>query len=344
MTDPILTTVSKLVSLYDGVAQTTGERQLTVLLTANIAKQLELPEEVMLTTAADTANSVFVTYHSELLERFSSLLNQRGVMSAISIAYQGHLKTTGFEKQLLQTLTPQNGLIRYVEAKSAPTRYLWCHVAYTAEADEKRIGMVSFLVNELTLVTPVAIGDALFWEADRVAVTSLTPMSGESATLLTELIERTAAELIDVDLHNWQAKLARAKARDQERLNAYYGTISQEIRQRIVARHLVGEDEAKELARIAATDRELATKLADLESRYALKVVASLHSVLAIELPTVHISCELIRKKQRRVVTAVWNPFTRMVEPLRCELSGVPVSEFYLDDSSAKIVAPNAWK
>jgi hypothetical protein len=44
------------------------------------------------------------------------------------------------------------------------------------------------------------------------------------------------------------------------------------------------------------------------------------------------------------VVTAVWNPFTRVVEPLRCELSGVPVTDFYLDDTSAKIVAPNAWK
>jgi hypothetical protein len=107
---------------------------------------------------------------------------------------------------------------------------------------------------------------------------------------------------------------------------------------------LEGDGETKELARIAATERELATKLADLESRYALKVVASLHSVLTIELPTVHIGCELIRKKQRRVVTAVWNPFTRVVEPLRCELSGVPVTDFYLDDTSAKIVAPNAWK
>ncbi len=344
MPDPILTTLSKLVSLYDGVAETNGDRQLTVLLTANIAKQLELPEEVTLTTAIDTANSVFVTYHSELLERFSSLLNQRGAMSAISIAYGGHIRTTGFEKQLLATLTPLNGLIRYQEAKAAPTRYLWCHVAYTAEADERRIGMVSFLVNELTLVTPVEIGEALFWTDDRVSVTSMSPLDAGAATILTELIERTAAGLIDEDLQNWQAKLTRAKSRDEERLNGYYGTISQEIRHRIESRHLEGDGETKELARIAATERELATKLADLESRYALKVTASLHSVLAIELPTVHISCELIRKKQRRVVTAVWNPFTRVVEPLRCELSGVPVTEFYLDDSSAKIVAQNAWK
>jgi hypothetical protein len=343
MSDPILNTLSKLVTLYDGVAEVSGDRQLTVLLTKNIAKQLALPEEVTLATTPDVADSIFVTYHSELLERFDRLLNQRSAFSAIEIAYQGHLKTTGFEKQLLQTLTPQNGLIRYLDAKPAPTRYLWCHVAYTAEADEKRIGMVSFLMNELTMVTPVEIGDALFWDADRVSVRKMTPIGAASASIITQSIESSAANLIDTDLHDWQAKLTRAKVRDQERLNNYYGTISAEIRKRINSRHLEGDDAAKELARIAATERELETKLADLDSRYALKVSASLHSILAIQLPTIHLSCELIRKKHRRVVTAVWNPFTRVVEPLRCEQSGVPVYEFYLDDTSAKIVAPAAW-
>jgi hypothetical protein len=344
MADPILTTLSKLISLYDGVAETTGDRELTVLLTKSIAKQLELPEEVTLTTTADDSSSVFVSYNSDLLERFSNLLNQRGSFSAIKVAYQGYLKNTGFEKQLLQTLTPQNGLIRYLDAKPAPTRYLWCHVAYSAEADEKKIGMVSLLVNELTMVAPVSIGDALLWEDDRSTPTEMTSISPELAPVITELIERTASELIAVDLQNWQAKLDRAKHRDEERLNSYYQTISAEIRRRIVSRRLVGDDEAKELERIAATDRELETKLADLQARYAITVKASLHSILAIQLPTIHISCELVRKKHKRIVTAVWNPFTRIIEPLRCEESGLPVYSFYLDDISAKIIAPHAWK
>jgi hypothetical protein len=344
MADPILTTISKLVSLYDGVAETTGDRELTVLLTKSIAKQLELPEEVTLTTTADDSSSVFVSYNSDLLERFSNLLNQRGSFSAIKVAYQGYLKNTGFEKQLLQTLTPQNGLIRYLDAKPAPTRYLWCHVAYSAEADEKKIGMVSLLINELTMVAPVSIGDALLWEDDRSTPTEMTPISPELVPVITELIERTASELVEVDLQNWQAKLARAKHRDEERLNSYYQTISAEIRRRIVSRRLVGDDEAKELERIAATDRELETKLADLQARYAITVKASLHSILAIQLPTIHISCELVRKKHKRIVTAVWNPFTRIIEPLRCEESGLPVYSFYLDDTSAKIIAPHAWK
>lgn len=343
MSDPILSTLSKLVSLYDGVAEAEGDNQMTVLLTANIAKQLHLPEEMTLTTKADVPDSVFVTYHSELLNRFENLLGNRGSVSAIAINYDGYLKTTGFDKQLLQTIKPQNGLIHFIEAKPETTRYLWCHVAYTAEADEKRVGMVSFIINELTQVTPIDIGDALFWEADRIMVEHPEAISQKSVEEISHLIEQTSAQLVQSDLEKWQAKLARAKARDEDRLKTYYDTIAYEINNRIQSRHLEGEDKERELARLDATNKELERKLADLQERYALKVEASLYSVMVIHLPTVHIQCELVRKKTKRTVTVVWNPFTKIIEPLRCERSGVPVYEFYLDDTNAQIIAATAW-
>ena len=83
--------------------------------------------------------------------------------------------------------------------------------------------------------------------------------------------------------------------------------------------------------------------MADLQQRYSLVVDASLYSVMVIHLPTVHIKCELVRKKTKRTITAVWNPFTKVIEPLRCEVSGVPVYEFYLSDTDAKIIAPIAF-
>jgi hypothetical protein len=343
MSDPILSTLSKLVSLYDGVAEPDGDHQMMVLLTANIAKQLHLSEEVTLSTKADVPDSVFVTYHSELLSRFSHIMGNRGSVSAIAINYDGYLKTTGFEKQLLQTLKPQNGLIRFLEAKPETTRYLWCHVAYTAEADEKRVGMVSFIINELTQVTPVDIGDALFWESDRIVVERPEAISERKSEEISLIIEQTSAELVQSDLKNWQAKLARAKARDEDRLKTYYNTIAVEIQNRIQSRQMEGEGKERELARLDATNKELERKLADLEERYSLKVAASLYSVMVIHLPTVHLKCELVRKKIKRTVTAVWNPFSKIIEPLRCEQSGMPVYEFYLDDINAQIIAPAAW-
>ncbi len=343
VSDPILSTLAQLISLHEGIAEPDGEQVLNVLLTQNIAKALELPEEVSLTTRADIPESYFVTYHSTLLNMFSALLSDRGCVTAIGVKFDSYLKTTGFDKLLQVHLVPQNGLIRFLDAKSETTRYIWCNVAYTAEADERRIGMVSFIINELTGVTPVEIGNALFWEADRIDVSDSPHLAARPFEDLSSLIEQTSAKLIKAELENWNAKLTRSLTRDSERLHSYYGTIAAEIASKIEYRGLMGEEKEKELARLEATHRELNRKLADIKERYALSVEAFLHSAMVIHLPTVHISCELVRKKAKRTVTAIWNPFTKILEPLRCELSGEPVYEFYLDDQTAKIISPTCW-
>jgi hypothetical protein len=342
VSDPIVSTLTQLISLHEGIAEPDGEQVLHVLLAHNIAKALDLPEEVTLTTRADIPESYFVTYHSAVLNKFSELLADRGCVAAVGIKFDGYLKTTGFEKLLQQTLVPQNGLIRFLDVKPETTRYVWCNVAYTAEADERRIGMVSFIINELTGVTPVEIGDALFWEADRIEVDNSSNSTAMPFEELSSLIEHTAAKLIQAELENWCAKLTRAINRDSERLHNYYGTIAAEITSKISHRGLIGEEKEKELARIDATHRELERKLFDIKERYALRVEASLHSALVIHLPTVHITCELVRKKAKRTVTAVWNPFTKILEPLRCEVSGEPVYEFYLNEQ-VKIISSTCW-
>ena len=342
--DPIIATLEKIVSLHDGIAEPAGEHILNVLLTKNIASLLSLPEEITFTTIADVPQSVFVTYHSEVLSKLSDLLSVKGQITNLGVKFNGHLKTTGFEKILSERIVPQNGLIRFLDAKPEITRYILCNVAYTANAEEKRIGLVSFIINEITGVTPVEIGDALFWESDKISVDNQQiPLSIPGTELLT-LIEHQSEVLIGKSLNNWQAKLTRARARDEERLRAYYDTISSEIYNKIELKHLIGNDKDKEIARIEATKRELERKLLDIQERYAMSVEAWLHSAMIINLPTVHIQCELQRKKAKRAVTAVWNPFTKIIEPLRCELSGSPVYNFYLDDLEAKIISPTVWR
>ena len=343
LSDPIITTLKKIVALHDGIAEPAGEHVLNALLNENIASLLSLPEEVTFTTITDVPQSVFVTYHSEVLNKLSELSAVKGQISALGVKFDGYLKATGFDKSIPERFKPQNGLIRFVDAKPSTTRYILCNVAYTANAEEKRIGLVSFIINEITGVTPVQIGDALFWESDRMDVDNQeTPFSIPFDELL-KLIEHQSGILIGKSLDNWQAKLTRARARDEERLKDYYNTISSGIRHKIELKNLIGDELDKELARIEATNRELDRKLLDIQERYAMSVEAWLHSAMIIHLPTVHIQCELQRKKTKRTVTIVWNPFTKIIEPLCCELSGEPVYDFYLDDLSAKIISPTVW-
>ena len=119
--------------------------------------------------------------------------------------------------------------------------------------------------------------------------------------------------------------------------------MSGEIKAKIHKRNLEGEEQERELARVNATQLELKRKIKDLDERSRLEVTAELHSALIVWLQTVQINCQLIRKKQKRDIVAVWNPYQKKVEPLRCSQSNNPVTRFYLSDQSAKIICPQLW-
>ncbi|MEN8218360.1 MAG: hypothetical protein ABFS56_18720 [Pseudomonadota bacterium] len=341
MNDPILKTIENIVHLHDGVAESTHPNTLNVLLPDNIAERLDTPEDITFTTTAEIRDGYFVTYNSEILKKFETLLAKKGAVASYEVKYDGYLKTTGFDKTVAQALTPINGLIRVQEAKAKLTPYVLCNVANIGRADENRLGMVSFLINAITGVAPIDIGDALVWETDRIAATSEVSLPFEA---LSRLIEKRAAILIDQKLENWRKSLSRKQQRDEDRLTSYYGIIIQEIKEKINKKNLPDEDKQRELARIEATKKESKRKLTDIRERYALKVEAQLHSALIIQLPTVHIACELVRKKRRRSITVIWNPFSKQIEPLRCEKSDVPVSSFYLSNDEVKIIAAECWQ
>lgn len=342
MTNDILQTLQKIVHLHDGVAESSQPNTLNVLLPEDVADSLDIKEEVTFTTTADVHDSYFVTYNSEILKKFETLLAQKGQVATFGVKYEGYLKTTGFEKTVANTLTPLNGLIRVQDAKAETTPYWLCNIAYIGRADENRLGKVSFIINALTGVAPIEIGDALLWEFDRIAVVEDNKYT-MPFDILSGMIEKLSKSLIEKNLDHWRKSLRRKQQRDEDRLTSYYGIIIQEIKEKLKKKNLQGEDKQRELDRIEATKRESKRKLTDIRERYALKVEAQLHSALVVQLPTVHIQCELVRKKQRRQVTVILNPFSKQIEPLRCEKSDVPVSSFYLSDEDVKIISAECW-
>lgn len=335
----ILAAIKKTVSLKEGLAEFTTPNTLEVVLPPEVADTLQVEEDVTFTTSAEERSHYFVTYNSEIFEKFEALLEESGYVAAFGIKYQGHLKPSGFDKLVASSLHPQNGLIRFVEAKPALTPYILCNIAYTAAADEKRIGMTSFFVNGITGCPGVDLGDALLWETDRIDVSIQENPLAIPFDELSRIIERRAKQAVEIEIEPWVKSLTRKKNRDAERLRNYYEEIAAEIKAKIAKKHLEGDDKKKELTRIAATEKELERKLLEMEERYSISVDSYLHSSLVIMLQTVHIECELKRKKHRRNVVAVWNPYTKEIEPWRCERLDVPVTSFFLGDDRAEILS-----
>ncbi len=344
MDNKVLDTINQMVAQQGGVAEWTSDQSLEVLLPKKIARALKVGELVTFTTSADTnGSSYFVTYNSDILERFEGLLDNSGYVASYGIKYDGYLKKSGFEKLVTETLCPQNGLIRIQDAAPAITPYVLFNVDYTAEASEKRLGMVSFWVNGITGVTGVDLGDALLWTVDRIASPPEEEQMALNCSQLLQIGSQHSEQLIERELIPWRQKNQRQLQRDEKRITEYYQDIIREIKGKIKKRNLEGEEKERELARIEATKLELKRKLFDLHERSRLEVTAQLHSALIVWLQTVHINCQLIRKKQKRDIVVVWNPYQKQVEPLRCSKSNNPVKSFYLSDESVQIVCPTVW-
>ncbi|MBE9044535.1 hypothetical protein IQ255_08970 [Pleurocapsales cyanobacterium LEGE 10410] len=347
MDNKVLDTINQIVAVQGGVAEWASDRSLEVLLPKKIASTLKIGELVTFTTSADTkgSSSYFVTYNSDILERFEGLLSESGYVASYGIKYDGYLKTSGFEKLVTETLRPQNGLIRVQNAVPAITPYVLFNVDYTAEASSKRLGMVSFWLNGITGVAGVDLGDALLWTVDRIASPSIEEQTATALNYeqLLQIGLQHSEQLIERELIPWRQKNTRQLQRDEKRITEYYQDIIGEIKAKIKKRKLEGEEKEGEKNRINATKLELKRKIKDLHERSSIEVTASLHSALIVWLQTVHINCQLIRKKQKREVVAVWNPYHKQVEPLRCSKSNNPVKSFYLIDESASIVCPTVW-
>ena len=328
MSIQLLEALAQVINLQEGIAEINDDQTLEAFLPPSVAKALAVPESVTFSTAS-SPRCTFVSYNSDIFQRCEALLGEQGCLISLAVEYQGYLKNSGFEKLVRATLIPQNGLLRVIKAEPAWTPYCRFNLAYTAEADEKRLGLVSFWLNGLTGVAGVDVGDALLWKSDRTEV----PEEREwNSSLVWKIAQQVAPEAIEAEIAPWRNSLQRKLGRDERRLREYYQTIVTEIGNKCRKKNLEGEALAKEMSRIEATEGELKRKLLDLKQRYALTVTAQVHSVMVVWLQAVQIECELLRKKKKRTIIAVYNPYMRSLEPLRCEETNLPVTEFVLDE------------
>ena len=127
-------------------------------------------------------------------------------------------------------------------AAPAVTPYVLFNVDYTAEASDKRLGMVSFWVNGITGVTGVDLGDALLWTVDRRSPPSIEDGIAINYPELLQIGSQHSEQLITRELVSWQQKNTRQLQRDEKRINEYYKDIMREIKAKIKKRKLEGEE------------------------------------------------------------------------------------------------------
>ena len=113
---------------------------------------------------------------------------------------------------------------------------------------------------------------------------------------------------------------APVRGRSSARLEAYYADLERDLDRRC---QRAGDDEAKRAgleSKLAATQADHASKLADAEAKYQLRVELDLLNLAVIFQPKLTLAMRVENRQAGLTRSIVWDPLRHVVEPLACEV------------------------
>ncbi len=335
---------------HGAIVEQIGEDLLEGLLPPLIAQKMGFREDQLFST-----NSVYqhdkeveyISYNSEVLERFSYIIEDTGLFSAMKGPPDLYLKQRGLEKLASERVSFLNATQRFLQREETQASYLLFNFKYTAISEEKQDGIIAVIINEHTLASPLPsqmLGEKFSEGVNLISSMDQIPTGLPEPQEVDIVFQRAcdvARKRIGKSMADFEKSLYRRMRRDIERLTEYYQTIIQQIQKKIEKKQLSKEEREKEEARIQATKLELKRKAIDQKKRYSLKVEVDLINTQRIVIPVISMAYEVKRKQNMRRITLTWNPLTKDIERPLCESCFEEAEGFHLCDKHLHLLCPH---
>lgn len=315
--------VGRLIEAGGGAAEPVEPDGLEYLAPPEVSARLAWPESGRLGFGSELPDGARrVGLESDVLERFGSLLGERG-RYARRVVYVSPPPASSPERVVEHGLTLRNAVYRVVGTRPVWTRYIIPLFRYTAMSDEKRDGMVRLAVNLSNGSVVDSAAESLVAAALDLAPVDAgseppadkLPQLWESARV-EALLQRGLAERIDRHLSRFVASVRGRQERDLTRLSGYYGDLCRESAARA---RKPGADLERERLRLDAIAREYEAKVADLRQKYAMTITVECVQLLDLAMPVLRFDLLVKRRKGERRFHLDWNPILRDLEPPACE-------------------------
>ncbi|MCX6071620.1 MAG: hypothetical protein NTU91_12320 [Chloroflexi bacterium] len=153
--------------------------------------------------------------------------------------------------------------------------------------------------------------------------------SAQALSILLERAAQAAVRLLEADIERLQARTAHFFELDRARLESYYDDIEADL-QRRMARAQDDSRRATLEGKLEAARAERATKLADVEAKYRLRVELEPINVALIAQPKLCLQMQIKNRHASIECTVVWDPLRHRIEPLTCDVCNRPASALSL--------------
>ena len=342
---------------------------LEVLLPAEVAGVLEIPEHANLSFSGDSREGISVSYDSELLKKMARLMGDGGKFSTVSLAPPS-VRLEKLEERLDHKVVFHNAVFHVERKEERRVSYLLGYSKYSALSDDRQEGVLACLVNEmnlsaqkatfetLDLIDPSNRAPALAGGSQSELQPAGVPESASDLPVgLHDYVEAPAGEteresservltafwhaqekIVKEELSDFLLSVERRMNRDIRRVHDYYQTLIHEHRQWLERKAAAAEEKEKTAGKIEAIERELQGKIQDLIGKFSLELQIEPISFIRIETmsPTWWLSVK--RRKEARPFPLTYNPISKSLDPLPCEACFYPAKGHYVCDDRLHIV------
>lgn len=316
---------------------------LEALLPERLQESLASGELLRLSFGTDSpAGAVRASLESDWLERFGSLLAERGRTLRLALSAPPGAPSDP-QRLLSRSITLANAVYRSTGVTHAWTRYLILVFRYSAVSDEKREGVIKLGVNLRNWSSIDGFVDELLGYAlDPDSLATLVPAPRDlppdpPPARLDAHLRGALPTLIEQHMSLFLQGLQRRLDRDLGRVFDYYNGLRSESIKKLQKAKV---DAARERLRLEAVTREYHAQIADLRQKYELRVTVELSQALDLAMPVEQLDLVINRRKGERRLSLAWNPLVRRLEPLPCEWGDASAPVRIVCDDALHLISP----
>ncbi|MGH7833030.1 MAG: hypothetical protein ACREQK_05255 [Candidatus Binatia bacterium] len=335
MISPLSDFTARLLTESGAVVEPSGEG-LEVLLPAEVAGALEIPEHVKLSFLGGSSEGISVSYDSEVLKRMARLVGNRGMFSTVGLA-PSSLRLEKIEDRLDEKVAFHNAVFQVDRKEERLISYLLGFSKYSALSDDRQEGVAACLINELNLSTQRTTFETLELLANG-AVEPTGKAERESSERVLKAFWQAQLKIVEETVGDFLVSLERRMNRDIRRVHDYYQTLIHEHCQALEKKPAGREEKERTESKIEAVKRELKGKIQDLIGKFSVDLMLEPIAFIRIEAITPILWLSVKRRKEARPFPLTYNPVLKRIDPLPCEACFYPRKGHYVCDDRLHIV------
>jgi hypothetical protein len=311
----------------NGALVEAGADRIDLLLPAPLADALGVDEYISVSPGSDPGTPSHgrtlypIHFGAPLLERISAMAGSNPPLVELSLVFD-YLKKGGYEALIKQQFEFYKATGTVSGTGEVKTRYLILTCRYLAQSDEQKEGLVDLAVNMDNKAVVPAMADKIAFAEKQYKKTLSHHHTKAEIEKIIQLADRYVSEAVQHELFEFKKSMNRRFLRDASSLDEYYTALGREMNESLERTGLSDKLRLEREEKIALIPGELAAKQKDLLNKYGIRVKVSLAAVMAVTTPGVKVLFNAVAGKQRRTLSMLYNPVTKLMDPLVCERCG----------------------